>query len=119
MPSAPSQVFYHQVAADPEGRVLIALVNEKLPLGLYVKYNRNQLKNLVQWKMLGQGAYVLGIEPANCHVEGRARERERGTLEFLPPGAKKNFSLEVGVLDDESELREIKEKIKLLIHEGF
>lgn len=118
MPNAPSQVFYHQVAADPEGTVLIALINEKLPLGLYVKYNRNQLKNLVQWKMLGQGIYVLGIEPANCHVEGRARERERGTLEFLPPGAKKNFSLEVGVLDDESEFREIKEKIKLLIHEG-
>ena len=68
--------------------------------------------------MLGQGAYVLAIEPANCHVEGRALERERGTLEFLQPGEKKNFSLELGVLESTPELREVKEKIESLIREG-
>ena len=115
---APSQVFYHQVASDPEGRVLVALINERLSIGVYIQYNKNHLKNLVQWKMLGQGIHVLGIEPANCHVEGRVRERERGTLEFLPPGGKKNFYLELGVLESTSELREIKEKIESLIREG-
>ena len=62
-------------------------------------------------RLFGQGVYVLGIEPANCHVEGRARERERGTLEFLPPGGKRNFYLELGVLESTSELKDFKEKI--------
>ncbi|MBW2057303.1 MAG: DUF4432 family protein [Deltaproteobacteria bacterium] len=37
-PGAPSQVFYHKVASDPEGRVLVALINEKLSMGIYIQY---------------------------------------------------------------------------------
>ena len=118
LPEAQSQVFYHETASHPDGSVPVALINEKLSLGLYIRYNRNQLKNLVQWKMLGQGAYVLGIEPANCHVEGRAAERERGTLESLPPGGKREFCLELGVLESEAELRDFKEEIEGLTREG-
>jgi hypothetical protein len=65
--------------------------------------------------MLGQGTYVLGIEPANCHVEGRARERERETLEYLAPGDKKRFQLELGVLESPSQFRQAREEIKSLI----
>ena len=77
-------------------------------------YSKDQLKNLVQWKMLGQGAYVLGIEPANCHVEGRAAERARDTLEFLQPGEKRQFHLKMGVLASEDEIRECKARIEEL-----
>jgi hypothetical protein len=111
---APSQVFYHETASDSDGIVTVALINEKLPLGLYIRYSKDRLKNLVQWKMLGQGAYVLGIEPANCHVEGRAAERARGTLEFLPPGGRRQFDLELGVLDSEVEFREWRARIERL-----
>ncbi len=115
MPDAPSQVFYHDAASDPDGIVTVALINEKLPLGLYIRYRKDQLKNLVQWKMLGQGDYVLGIEPANCHVEGRAEERARGTLEFIAPGEKRQFHLELGILDSEAEFGEWRTKIERLI----
>jgi hypothetical protein len=115
MPDALSQVFYHDTASDPDGIVTVALINEKLPLGLYIRYRKDQLKNLVQWKMLGQGDYVLGIEPANCHVEGRAAERARGTLEFIAPGEKRQFHLELGVLDSDAEFREWRTKIERLI----
>lgn len=118
LPEAQSQVFYHETASEPDGSVPVALINENLSLGLCIRYNRNQLKNLVQWKMLGQGAYVLGIEPANCHVEGRAAEREMGTLESLPPGGKREFCLELGVLDSRDELGEIKGKIERLTREA-
>lgn len=114
LPEAPSQVFYHETSSDSDGIVTVALINEKLPLGLYIRYSKDRLKNLVQWKMLGQGAYVLGIEPANCHVEGRAAERARGTLEFLPPGDRRQFDLELGVLDSEVEFREWRAKIEQL-----
>ena len=112
LPNSPSQVFYHEAISDPDGMVTAALINERLPLGLYLRYNKDQLKNLVQWKMLGQGAYVVGIEPANCHVEGRAAERERGTLEFLPPGDKRQFHLELGVLASEDEFRKYRASIE-------
>jgi hypothetical protein len=114
-PDASSQVYYHDTASDPDGIVTAALINERLPLGLYVRYRKDQLKNLVQWKMLGQGDYVLGIEPANCHVEGRAAERARGTLEFIAPGEKRQFYLELGVLDSEAEFREWRTKIERLV----
>jgi hypothetical protein len=115
MPDAPSQVFYHDAASDPDGIVTAALINERLPLGLSIRYRKDQLKNLVQWKMLGQGDYVLGIEPANCHVEGRAAERARGTLEFIAPGEKRQFHLELGILDSEAEFREWRTKIERLV----
>jgi len=114
LPEAPSQVFYHEAASDADGIVTAALINEKLPLGMYIRYSKDQLKNLVQWKMLGQGDYVLGIEPANCHVEGRAVERGKGTLEFLQPGAKRQFHLELGVLVSEAEFRECRASIERL-----
>jgi hypothetical protein len=50
------------------------------------------------------GLYVCGIEPANCHVDGRVRERERGTLQNLSPGEKKVLSMEIGVLYGAKEL---------------
>ncbi|MEK6756331.1 MAG: DUF4432 family protein, partial [Bacteroidota bacterium] len=49
--------------------------------------------------MMGEGTYELGMEPANCWVQGRARERERGTLQFLDPGEERVFFLQIGMLD--------------------
>ena len=48
---------------------------------------------LVEWKMMGEGMYVVGVEPANCRVEGRVKERERGTLEMLDPLEKRNYRI--------------------------
>ena len=42
----------------------------------------------------------MGIEPANCHVEGRAAERERGTLQFLEPGEARTYELALEVVVD-------------------
>ena len=44
---------------------------------------------------MGEGLYVVGLEPANCHVEGRIRERERGTLPMLTPGETRRYRLEI------------------------
>lgn len=51
------------------------------------------LPKLIQWKMPGMGVYVLGIEPANCYVEGRAKEREKGKLVILEPGQSLTYEL--------------------------
>lgn len=91
------QVFYHKVRPREGGRwAEVRLLNREAGLGAYVRYDVTQLPVLVQWKMMAAGAYVLGIEPANCHVEGRVRERERGTLVMLEPGEKREYHLEFG-----------------------
>ena len=45
----------------------------------------------------GAGLHVLGIEPANCYVEGRAAERARGSLQYLEPGESRRYDLALDV----------------------
>ena len=96
----PEQVFYHLPRADEAGYAQAALINRPLGLGAYVRFRLAELPHLIQWKMQERGTYVLGLEPANCWVEGRARDRQRGILRFLEPGERVELRLEIGVLTD-------------------
>jgi len=89
------------------------LANKKLQLGLYVQYRQKELPKFTQWKMVGEGEYVLGMEPANCLVQGRAKERERGTLQFLEPGEKREFIVRIGVLDGDAAIDQFKQEKNL------
>ncbi|MCX6113197.1 MAG: DUF4432 family protein, partial [Proteobacteria bacterium] len=92
-----------------------ALVNKAFNngqgFGFYVKYLKSQLPRFIEWKMNGEGAYVVGMEPANCLVEGRGKERANGTLQFLQPGEKREYNLEIGVLPSIKEIKEFEELI--------
>jgi hypothetical protein len=101
-PGYREQVFFHDLAEDAEGFVAALLVNSRLQLGLYVRYRRRELPRYIEWKMMGQGTYVVGMEPANAFVMGRAAERAAGTLQFLEPGEERHFLLQIGVLDGTS-----------------
>jgi hypothetical protein len=98
------QVFFHEVIPDWSGFASALLANRRLHLGLYVDYRQKELPKFTQWKMIGEGEYVLGMEPANCLVQGRAKERERGTLKILDPGEKREFLVRIGVLDGDAAL---------------
>lgn len=90
------QCFYHEMKP---GNVRVVLQNAALlgGFGVYVSYDTRELPSFTEWKMLGEGTYVVGLEPGNCRVEGRAKERERGTLQYLAPGEKREYHLEIGV----------------------
>jgi hypothetical protein len=96
------QVFYHDLIPDSDGNVKVEFINKSILNGLclYIKYSINQLPIFIEWKMMGLGTYVVGIEPANSYVEGRAKERERGTLQFLEPGEEKKINLEIGIKEN-------------------
>ncbi len=81
----PEQVFYHRLCADEEGMTLVAVVNRARDLALWLRYNVEQLPVLCEWKSMQSGDYVLGVEPANCVPEGRARVQQRGMLRSLQP----------------------------------
>jgi hypothetical protein len=107
------QVFYHDVRADRNGYAHAMLVNRELALALHVRYRKLELPQMVQWKMLLRGYYVLGIEPANCLVEGRAQERERGTLRFLEPGEEVHHELSLYVHEGNDTIDELLREYRL------
>jgi hypothetical protein len=104
VPGFAEQVFYHDCAADEKGYSAALLENSALSLGLLVRFRHKELRRLVEWKMMGEGTYVMGIEPANCGVGGRESERKEGTLEFLDPGEQRSFEVQIGVLDGREEI---------------
>jgi hypothetical protein len=93
------QVFEHELAAEADGTVPVAIVNRRLGLGLYEVFDRRQLPHHFLWRMLGEGTYVVGIEPSTNRTAGRLDARASGELIELMPGEKRVYDLELGALD--------------------
>ncbi len=88
-PGFVEQVYYHNAVADSWAR----LNNDALGLFAEVAFSGENLPYLVEWKQLGEGLYVLGLEPGTNPPEGRAAERAKGRLKYLAPGESKTFSV--------------------------
>ena len=56
---------------------------------------------------MGVVDYAVGLEPANCYPEGRAREAERGTLKVMDPGEVVHTKLEFGVMAKRDEIERL------------
>jgi hypothetical protein len=93
----PDTVFYHKLRPSCDGMTSAVLLNRRLDLGLAVRWDPRNLPNFIQWKYTAEGTYGAGLEPANCLVEGRSRERERGTLVYLAPGETRSYRVELQV----------------------
>lgn len=94
------QVTEHDVHAEADGSVPVAVVNRAAGFGAYEVFNRNQLPHHFIWRMLGQGTYVVGIEPSTNRTSGRLPAREAGELIILAPGETRQYNLELGALPD-------------------
>ncbi|MEM2849144.1 MAG: aldose 1-epimerase family protein [Candidatus Bathyarchaeia archaeon] len=107
------KVYFHDMAVDGDGYAYAAIVNEKLMdgLGVYIKYRKRELNRLIEWKMMGEGTYVVGLEPANCLVLGRDKERRWGTLQFIQPGEERRVTVELNVLAGLEEVGKFLEKV--------
>ena len=91
------RVFYHRMRETTDGTVWACICNKKLDLGAYVRYDPSELPYLIQWKQMGEGDYVCGLEPGNAYPEGRAAARQKGQLRAIEPGEIKRLRLEIGV----------------------
>ncbi len=98
-PDYAEQCFYHDPAPDSDGVATVLMINRDRHLGVRIAYDKSTLNHLTQWKMMGQGEYTCGIEPANCKVMGRAAEREAGRLQTIEPGELCEFRVSIDVLD--------------------
>jgi hypothetical protein len=106
------QVFYHDLKTDADGNTCVALVNHRLALGIAIHFNKKQLFNLTQWKQMGEGEYVLGIEPCNCYVGGRLDPLNKDIPEYLEPGESKNFDIEVKIVAGLDKIGDLEQQIK-------
>lgn len=93
------EVLVHDVEPDEAGRVTARVVNRAFDggrgLSLTIRYRKDELPYLWQWRNLRERAYVMGVEPGNAHMRGRAYNREHGTLPVLEPGERRAYHLEV------------------------
>lgn len=96
---------------DSAGWATAALVNRSFNsgqgIGLSVRYRPDELPYFWQWRMIGQGTYVMGLEPANCHVMGRGEERRQGRLPMLAAGETITHHLEIGAVTSADEIQKI------------
>lgn len=90
--------YYHEF----EGEGCAAIFNPEINKGLVIRYDRYDLDYFVEWMMMGENDYVLGLEPGNCHPDGRDKMRSEGKLKFIAPNEKKTYTLELNFIEDEA-----------------
>jgi hypothetical protein len=98
------QVWQHDMAADGEGRVNVALVNEALGFGFEVETLNSQFPAMYQWQNFHAGHYAMGIEPSTNHVMGKDFARERGELIWLEHGDERRYDTVLRILPDSAAL---------------
>jgi hypothetical protein len=113
-PGYQEQCFFHDVAPDEHGVATVLMVNRARHVAVKIAYTHAALPHLVEWKMMGRGEYVCGIEPANCRVGGRAAERAAGRLQSLEPGESRRTQVTLSVLDGADAIRAAEESVRAL-----
>lgn len=104
-PGHQERVYLHEdLETDPAGWAAASIFNPAFPLPggpapltVQLRWNTATLPSHVQWRMPGAGTHVLGIEPTNTNVRGRAAARADGSLVWLDPGDSTTCELELTV----------------------
>jgi galactose mutarotase-like enzyme len=96
--------FGHAMLPNADGFAEAALVNDRLGVGVAVRYRAAELPFFNQWKQLIDGRYVVSLEPLNSRGGNRARAREHGVLPMLEPGEVRSFRVDLIALRGADEL---------------
>lgn len=98
--------YYHSFDKSKES--VAAIYQPKADIGLAIKFDHKNLPFFVEWKQMGYRDYALGLEPGNSHCDGRDKMRASGDLQFLTPGEKANFHVEVNLFAGAQAFEQIK-----------
>jgi hypothetical protein len=97
VPGAVERVYEHRVSPAPDGWAHAQVHNPSYGLTLTLRWDAETLPRLHQWVHPAPGMGVLGLEPANCSVLGRAADRAQGRMPVLAPGAHRHTSIAIQV----------------------
>jgi hypothetical protein len=105
---AVEQVWEHTPRPGAAGRVHACVRNPDVgggrAVGVEVAYDSTTLPRLFQWRVMGEGHYVVGLEPGNSRFEGRHAARAAGELDVLAPGDERRYALDLRLLWGADEL---------------
>lgn len=104
-PGALEWVYTHRVSGDAEGRSFAALINDEMGLGVSVDFDVRLLPNLVQWKSMVAGDYVMGLEPTNAGLNGRAHHVPRNEVKLLAAESSETYELRIAVFEGETAIK--------------
>lgn len=100
------QAYEHELVADADGRMKIALINERLNLGVTVEWYAKEFPCFVEWLHLREGAYVVGVEPSTHHVRGNQAARDDGSMIWLEHGESRTYRTTITVLEGAEALQQ-------------
>ena len=118
-PGFQGQDFLHTMVADSEGYARAAMVNPCLNggVGLYLRFHTDSLPYLNEWKMLGEGDYVVGIEPVNTKILGRGTLKREKRLPWIEAGECRDMEVEIGVLEGKREIEEFSAGVRNVLEQ--
>jgi hypothetical protein len=93
------QVYFHKMYDGKKNEASVCLRNKKTGVSLEIIFNADKLPWLTEWKMMGMGEYVLGLEPCNVPAKNRAALKGENILPWLEAGETVINNIEV-VLSD-------------------
>jgi hypothetical protein len=117
-PGFAERAYFHQLRKGQDGMTVVAMANRRFQggrgIGYALRYPREQFPCFTEWKMMGQGLYVVGTEPGNVFPEAREQLRREGRLPMIAPGEKKRYDLECQVLGSAEEIQAVEKEIQSL-----
>ena len=95
----PERCYFHKIKRDENGMCTYRLFNEKRNIGVEVEYKGEDLPFFCEWKMLGKGEYVMGLEPMNVFLDGPKVGEAGCEAPILKPGESKEYKVKIRFID--------------------
>ena len=102
------ETAYLYTVKTVDGKAYGGVYNKKIGLGLLISFETENLPYMLEWKSMRSGDYAFGMMPTNCHIMGREKENELGTLKYIEPFEKLCYNIDVTVIDGDADYNEIK-----------
>ena len=104
-PGFVEQCYFHNFGTNA-GKA--GIYNPAIGKGMLMEFDTALLDHFTQWKMMGVRDYVVGLEPGNCHPDGRDVMRQQGKLKFIDPGETVTYELKLTMIDGDAHWQSVK-----------
>ena len=105
------QVYFHELASDSEGNTFLTFYNPEFegssPLGVVLRFNKNELPALTEWKLPEKGYYVVGFEPGTTTTIGRGPLHEKGELPYIEGESSYSITIDFEIIDSMETIKQL------------
>ena len=112
--NATEACFEHDVIAEADGVVPVAVVNRRRGIGVYQVFNRNQLPSTRSGGCSARTRTAWPWSPAPTATPAAGTRAKRGELGELAPGEARTYDLEIGGLRGSDEIDRFADRVAAL-----